>query len=126
MRPCSVLRLQSPKGETVLADKAVIARGIIQRALGLLTHRQFDLGQALVIPRCSAIHTFGMRFPIDLVFLQSEGVVLRVMPRVPPGRLVWTRGAKTVIELPAGTLERTPVQPGELIAMSAVTVVNSA
>lgn len=58
--------------------------------------------QGLLIPRCSSIHTFGMRFALDVFFLDESGRVIAVRRRVPPRRIVWQRGASAVLELPAG------------------------
>lgn len=55
----------------------------------------------MLIPRCASVHTFGMRFPLDLYFLDDEGRVLSVRHRVPPRRVVWQRGARNVLEIPS-------------------------
>ena len=64
---------------------------------------------ALLIPRCSSVHTFGMRFALDVYFLDADGDLLRAALGVPPRRLLVCRGACSVLELPAGTL---PAPPG--------------
>jgi hypothetical protein len=56
----------------------------------------------LLIPRCRSVHTFGMRFSIDVAFLDADGRVLRVARDVPPRRVVSCRGAAGVLEAPAG------------------------
>jgi uncharacterized protein len=55
-----------------------------------------------LIPRCSSVHTFGMRFELDLFFLDQEGRVIASRRRVPPRRVVWQRGAVAVLEVPSG------------------------
>jgi uncharacterized membrane protein (UPF0127 family) len=52
----------------------------------------------LLIPRCSSVHTFGMRFAIDIAFLDGDGAVLREVKAVPPRRVVRCRGASAVLE----------------------------
>jgi uncharacterized membrane protein (UPF0127 family) len=74
------------------------ARGFRARLLGLAFVRKLPVGHALLIPRCSSIHTFGMRFRIDLVFLSADEV-LRVDRDVPPGRIRRCAGARAVLEL---------------------------
>jgi uncharacterized membrane protein (UPF0127 family) len=59
-----------------------------------------DAPAALLIPRCSSIHTFGMRFPLEVVFLDGEGRELE-RRRVVPRRIASRRGAGSVLELPA-------------------------
>jgi hypothetical protein len=58
------------------------------------------VGRGLLIPRCSSVHTFGMRFELDLFFLDRKGRVIGVRRRVPPRRLVWWPGADAVLEIP--------------------------
>jgi hypothetical protein len=58
-------------------------------------------GRALLLPRCRSVHTFGMRFAIDVTFLDGEGRVLRAVPAVPPWRVVSCPGAAGVLEAPA-------------------------
>src|SRR6476646_5526068 len=60
---------------------------------------------ALWLPRCRSVHTFGMRFPLDLVWLDAAGAVVRVDRSVPPRRVGWCRVAASVVELPVGELE---------------------
>jgi uncharacterized membrane protein (UPF0127 family) len=78
-----------------------VATGPRSRLLGLawLDHERAGVG--LLIPRCASIHTFGMRFPLDLHFLDREGVTLEVRREVPPRRLVRCGGADAVLEIPA-------------------------
>jgi uncharacterized protein len=59
-------------------------------------------GHALLIPNCRSVHTFGMRFPIDGVFLDERGAVLRVDRNVPRRRVLMCRGAFAVLETRAG------------------------
>lgn len=80
-----------------------VARGFLARLRGLALRSGMPRGAAgLVIPRCRSVHTLGMRFEIDVVFLGGDGRVLRVAEGVPPLRLVSCRGAAAVIETPAG------------------------
>ena len=62
-----------------------------------------EAGDGLLIPRCSSVHTFGMRFALDLYFLDCEGAVVATRLAVPPKRLAFCRGASAVLELPAGS-----------------------
>ena len=79
-----------------------VARSRWARLLGLaLLPRAPPAGCALVLPRCRAVHTVGMRFALDLVFLDPGGRVLRVALRVPPWRVVSCPGAAAVLEAPA-------------------------
>jgi uncharacterized membrane protein (UPF0127 family) len=80
-----------------------VARSRRARLLGLaLLPRAPPAGWALVLPRCSSVHTVGMRFALDLVFLDAGGRVLRVARGVPPWRVVSCRGAAAGVEAPPG------------------------
>mgnify|MGYP003787007487 CR=1 FL=1 len=78
-----------------------------ERMVGLLGRRALPDGQGLLIVPCAAVHTVGMRFPLDLVFLDAAGHVLRCVAGVPPGRFgVWGgRLARQTLEVQAGWLD---------------------
>jgi uncharacterized membrane protein (UPF0127 family) len=79
-----------------------VARGFRARLLGLSGIERGEAGGGLLIPRCASVHTFGMRFALDVFFLDGAGEVLAVRRAVPPRRIVWHRGAAAVLEIPAG------------------------
>jgi uncharacterized protein len=79
-----------------------VASGFRARLLGLAWLDAGEAGRGLLIPRCRSVHTFGMRFDLDLVFLDSAGRPLAVRRAVPPRRCAWHRGAAAVLEIPAG------------------------
>ena len=76
----------------------VVARGV-RRLTGLTGRRSWPRGVALEIPRCRSVHTFGMRFALDLVWLDSDRRVVRVDRAVPPWRVRSCRAARSVLEL---------------------------
>jgi hypothetical protein len=71
------------------------------RLLGLAWLRSMPPGHALLIPDCRSVHTFGMRFPLDVVFLDERGRALRVVRSVGRRRLLVCRGAFAVLERPS-------------------------
>ena len=79
-----------------------VARGFRSRLLGLAGLELSEARPGLLIPRCASVHTFGMRFELDLIFLDADDRPLAVRLAVPPRRLVWERGAAAVLEVPAG------------------------
>jgi uncharacterized membrane protein (UPF0127 family) len=79
-----------------------IAIGFRARLRGLAWRERAQAGAGLLIPRCSSVHTFGMRFELDVYFLDCDGRVLSVRRRVPPRRVLWWRGASAVLEIPSG------------------------
>lgn len=88
---------------TVLAQRAEVARGVWARGRGLLGRSSLGPGEAFVIGPCSSIHTFGMRFSIDALFLDARGRCLAVARDLRPGRVgPLIRATRTVIELASG------------------------
>jgi hypothetical protein len=90
-----------------------VARGRLARLLGLAGLRRLPADRALLLPRCRSVHTFGMRFPIDVVFLDASGRVLRRVEAVGSGRVVGHRGAAGVVETVAGRNGRIPGMANE-------------
>ena len=110
--------------KTVLSCRTVHAESYCDRLRGLIG-RPFERNgiDAMVFSSCSAIHTCFMTFPIDVVFLGPENVVLKTCPSCRPWRLaVACRGARSVIELPAGALAHTGTLPGDRLDLNAETV----
>jgi hypothetical protein len=77
--------------------EVVVARSLRARLLGLALRRR-PPAHALLLPRCRSVHTFGMRFPLDLIWLDRDGRVLRVDEAVPPWRVRSCRHAAAVLE----------------------------
>lgn len=78
------------------------------RLIGLALLDRRDAGSGLLIPRCSSVHTVGMRFALDLHFLDAAGAVLAVRRAVPPRRFARCRGAVAVLEVPSAAGARHP------------------
>jgi len=92
----------------VIAADAIIheASTLRSRLLGLALLRRAPSGHALLIADCRSVHTFGMRFPIDIAFLDEKGRALRVERAVGPRRVLGCHRAFAVIEAPAGEIDR--------------------
>jgi uncharacterized membrane protein (UPF0127 family) len=79
-----------------------VAVGPRARLLGLAHLDREEAEPGLLIPRCRSVHTFGMRFALDLFFLDADGEVLELRHGARPRRLVWAQsGAVAVLELPS-------------------------
>jgi len=76
------------------------------RLLGLAGMREMDSDDALVLPHCTSVHTFGMRFPIDVVFVDKDWLPIYIEHDVGPRRLLHSRFARSVIEVAAGEAGR--------------------
>jgi len=88
-----------------LGHEVCVAAGFRARLLGLAFLDREEAGPGPLIPRCSSVHTFGMRFPLDLFFLDESGALLAVSRRVPARRLVSARNAASVLEVPSAAGE---------------------
>jgi uncharacterized membrane protein (UPF0127 family) len=94
-------RLAALPRRRVLGREVAVADRPRARLLGLAMLPVERVGSGLLLPRCASVHTFGMRFALDLVFLDREGRVLGVRRAVAPRRLAGQRGAAAVLELPS-------------------------
>jgi uncharacterized protein len=94
-------RLRSLPCRAVAGRQVPVATGFRARLLGLAFLDRAEAGPGLLIPRCASVHTFGMRFALDIFFLGSGDEILDVRRAVPPRRFVAHRGAASVLEIPA-------------------------
>lgn len=117
--PNRYYKITNLRNGQVVADKAIIARDFKSRAIGLLNRKDLEKGEALVIEPCGSVHTFFMKFCIDLMFLDKEFKVIKTAKSVSPWRLSGCLfGSQRVIELPQRTLEEFDVKPGDSIKVS--------
>lgn len=101
---------------SILVEKLEVADTFWSRTRGLLGRSGLSHDEALWIKRCNSIHTYFMKFPIDLIFLNRKMEVTRTIPNVKPGRLIWpVWSASSVIELASGFLETRPLKIGERV-----------
>ena|SRR5258708_4986290 len=107
------LRVSNRTKSLVLADRADIADTSAKRRTGLLKHQGLDRGEGLWIAPCEGVHTFGMKFPIDVLFLTRQKKVLKVRANMVRGRIAMSLRAHSVLELPAGTAEATGTSAGD-------------
>ena len=106
--------------DTLLATAADVADTSAKRRTGLLKHERLEPGEGLWIEPCESVHTFFMKFAIDLVYLDKQHRVRKVRHAVPPWRLSACFTAHSIIELPAGTARQTGTQVGDQLAMDPV------
>jgi uncharacterized membrane protein (UPF0127 family) len=85
----------------LLGMEIPVAESTLSRLLGLALLARERAGPGLLIPRCRSVHTLGMRFPVDLIFLDEEGGVVEIRRDVPACRIVRCPKADSVLELPA-------------------------
>jgi uncharacterized protein len=109
--------LRREDGEVVV-DQCVVADSPVSRLRGLLGRSELRPGEGLLLRPASAIHTCFMRFPIDAVFLDGELRVLGISDELRPWRAASRRGARAVLELPAGESARRGLEAGELLRVA--------
>jgi uncharacterized protein len=86
-----------------LATRPELAGTSSSRTRGLLGRDALEDGGALIIAPCQGVHTFGMRFSLDLVGVARDGRVVKIRPEVPRGRVMFSLKSFAIVELPAGT-----------------------
>lgn len=112
------MEIRNPSRGTVLATRVRWATDASDRMRGLLDRTSFDAGEALVIDPCNSIHMFGMRFPIDAVFLDDADRVIFVHAAIRPWRFTRIHfRARRCVELPAGTCARSGTVAGDQLSL---------
>jgi uncharacterized membrane protein (UPF0127 family) len=119
-KPAPEVRLQVSNltRQTVLATCMEVAGSGPKRNKGLLGRERLAPGEGLWIVPCESVHTFWMKFPIDLVYLDRKKRIKKLKSAVPPWRLSACLSAHSVLELPAGTIRDTQTQLGDTLEFS--------
>jgi uncharacterized membrane protein (UPF0127 family) len=112
-------RLINVRTGDVVAKQLLTAFDSSSRRKGLLGRASLDDGTTMLIAPSNAVHTFFMRFPIDVAFVAKDGRVLKVRHAVPPRRITAALRAYAVAEMPAGTLRRADVRAGDTLLVTA-------
>jgi hypothetical protein len=105
--------IHTPKGtlRTLMADS------FFSRMRGLLWRKPLESTEAILLSPCNSVHTFGMGYPIDIVFLNSEYQVARVVSNCMPRRMFFCKNAKHTLELAAGQAMQMGFKVGTQIAI---------
>jgi uncharacterized protein len=113
------LQVKNLTRQTVLASCLQVADSSAKRTKGLLGRKGLSPGEGLWIMPCESVHTFGMQFAIDLVYLDRQFRIRKVRSSVPPWRISACLSARSIIELPSGTIADTQSRPGDALEFSA-------
>lgn len=112
------MRIVNQTKNQILAEEAVLADTLPQRMKGLLGRKEFKHGEALILKPCNSIHTFFMRFPIDVLFLDKNKRVVKAIPDLKPFRISNIYFSSVLaVELPANTIQATSTTSGDLISL---------
>jgi uncharacterized membrane protein (UPF0127 family) len=104
---------------TIVCERCAVAENPFTRLRGLLGRDGLEPGEGLLLRPASAVHTYFMRFPIDVVFLDRALVVLGISDGVDPWRATSLRGARAVLELQAGESSRRGLAVGDQLILAA-------
>jgi uncharacterized membrane protein (UPF0127 family) len=104
------VRIESAAG--VVCRRCRVADTFGTRLRGLMGRRGLAEEEGLLIRPANSIHTFFMRFPIDVVFVDRDDAIVKVVANLRPWRLAWAKGADRTLELPAGSCEATELARG--------------
>jgi uncharacterized membrane protein (UPF0127 family) len=108
------------EGGHVVCESCVLADTPLRRLRGLLGPKGLESGEGILLRPAPAIHTWFMRFPIDAVFVDRDLTVLKIAPDLPPWRMARCKGARAVLELPAGEARRRGIGSGARLEVSGV------
>jgi uncharacterized protein len=111
--------LMNARTNDVVADHVEIADTRATRRRGLLGRDSLDPSAALLLLPCFSVHTAFMRFPIDVAFVNREGVVVRVVNDLGPWQIAGSVRAHAAIEFAAGALRTRDVRPGDRLYLAA-------
>lgn len=114
-----ILPLRFESASRSHAIDVMVAATALARMRGLLARPPLRRGQGMLIKPCNMIHTVGMGYPIDVVFLRRDGLVLKVAHQVMPRRLRGHWRAHCVLELAAGEAWRCAIAPGLVLPIGA-------
>jgi uncharacterized protein len=101
--------------KTVVSDDCHFANTVLKRMVGLLNRGKFEKGEGLLLDRCHGIHTFGMRFSIDVLFLDKDFCVIRAVKALPPYRTCVVKKSVYVLEVPVGAIDASRTGEGDQI-----------
>ena len=108
------LIVHNPKYKACLVAEGSVADTFWSRDKGLIGRKHLEAGDGLLIDPCSSVHCFFMSIPIDVIYLDRENRVVGVDKNLRPWRIGgFYRGAKRVLELPSGTIDRTGTVVGD-------------
>jgi uncharacterized membrane protein (UPF0127 family) len=99
-----------------VCPNCLVAASARTRMKGLLGRRALSWDEGIWLEPAASVHTFFMRFPIDVIFLDDEKRVLKIVPSLEPWRMAARRGARSVLELAAGAADRAGLAEGDVLA----------
>ena len=116
MAAAEFARVRTAEG-AVVCERCEVPKGSFGRARGLIGRSGLEPGTGMLIDAAPSVHMFFMRFPIDVVFLDRDRKVVRVVHRLRPWRVAGARRAVAALELPAGAAAELGIQEGDVLSL---------
>jgi len=111
------LNLIEKTGKELIAAEVIEANTFFDKLFGLVTRRKLKDREGFLIKNCNGIHTFWMRYSLDVVFLDKKNQVLAIYQDVRPFRATpFIKNAFFVLEMKSGTIVKSSLEPGDLIS----------
>ncbi len=107
------MQLKNKTKDIMIGDHISLANTFGKRLKGLLGTDLLPFGHGLLITPCSSVHTFGMSYPIDVLFIDKNGKILKIVENMSSGKMSMALSSRYVLELPAGTAQQTACSIGD-------------
>ena len=102
------------KNNQIICNNVYLANNPIKRLIGLLGKKEFCESDGVLLCPCSQIHSFGMQFSFDAIYLDSEYKIIALYENIKKNRILpYKHSAKNVLELPLGTIKNKKLEPGD-------------
>lgn len=111
--------LRNQRTGVVVATRLLPALDSETRRTGLLKHQSLPEGEAMLIAPTNAIHTFFMKFPIDVAFVRRDGSIVKIRAAMPAWRMAAAWGGHAVVEMAAGSFARAETRTGDVLVIDA-------
>jgi len=111
--------LRNQRSGVVVATRLLPALDSETRRTGLLKHQGLPEGEAMLIAPTNAIHTFFMKFPIDVAFVRRDGSVVKIREAMPAWRMAAAWGGHAVVEMASGSFGRADTRIGDVLVIDA-------
>ena len=112
------MKLYCDRNNRVILENIIIARDFFTRFRGLMLKKNLSGSEGMLLTPCNGIHTLFMRFPIDVVFLDSEYTVIKIIPDMKPNRFSpFVKGASHVLEIAANSSETHDIKEGDRLSI---------
>lgn len=110
------MKIINLKRSTVIAQNTQIADSFFKRFMGLMGRRTLEEGSGLMLTPCKSVHMFFMLFPIDVIFIDRDNIVVALIENIKPWRVskIYTN-AYSAIELPIYTISKSKTKIGDVI-----------